>query len=116
MSAPSRARATLTVPASSAAASSAAAAKPVAPWRWCDCLEHHPFHTELCLFALDQIAPCLASRQAEAPSQVRQDELSSEPLQQLELEPLSQRSDDMEQEDEEAMTPPLSRMSRGTLQ
>lgn len=85
--------------ASAAAASSSSSSS--SDWTWCICLKHQPFHTESCLFLLNQISEWLASSQRERPSQVDETSL----LQAYSLEeqnegcPTKQDESDCEQED-----------------
>lgn len=57
------------------ACSSSAVKKQETDWHWCHCLRFHPFHTQSCLFLLNQISECLASSQSEHPTEVRQEDV-----------------------------------------
>jgi len=71
MSAPKRTKATyMSSPSSYAAASSS---PPSPPWRWCFCLDHHPFHSSQCLALTALIDPDLAESQSHQPTEVTQE-------------------------------------------
>jgi len=80
MSAPKRTKAFANAgPSSYASLSSSAPPSPSPPWRWCFCLDHHPFHSSQCLALLALLDPSLADSVNEDNREVTQECLDMPP-------------------------------------